>query len=92
MLPFLCLKEFKMSKRTLEDIALETALGHFLCDVINIDEYRNTGEDWIDELDVTVWEPFEYYSPQDLQGLISDLESSILDALKEATENEEEAA
>ena len=81
-----------MTKRTLEDIALETALGHFLCDVISIDEYRNTGEDWIDELAVTVWEPFEYYSPQDLQGLISDLESSILDALKEATTYEEEAA
>jgi len=79
-----------MTKRTLEDIALETALGHFLCDEISAEDYRNTGEDWIDELDVSVWEPFENYSPEQLQELISNLEDSILNALKEATTTEEE--
>jgi hypothetical protein len=74
-----------MTKRTLEDIALETALGHFLSDEVSAEEYRNAGEDWIDELEIIVWEPFEGYLEPELAGFISDLESSILAALIEAT-------
>lgn len=74
-----------MTKRTLEDIALETALGHFLCDVLSAEDFRNIDEDWMAELDVTVFQPFENHSADQLVELISDLESSILAALIEAS-------
>jgi hypothetical protein len=79
-----------MTKRTLEDIALETALGHFLSNAVSAEEYRNAGENWIDELEIIVWGPFEYYLAQELAQFISELETSILAALIEATANEEE--
>jgi len=78
-----------MPGRTLEDIALETALNHFLCDEVSAEDYRTVAknDNWAENLGTNVWEPFERYTSNELFFFISALKDEILTALQEAITN-----
>ena len=71
-------EEVKELELTDEDKDLIWASGHYLTEHFPSDEFKEWGNDEIEEwIDEHRWEPFEYYSTRDIYEMIDSLAFSV---------------